>query len=93
MLPSCLPAVFSTSTVSLPESVAVPFTEIGLRHCVSESGVLTTIGDLTGPVVVAVLVADCFEEEQAVTKRTNSAAKARRATAPSPAAKLRGTSR
>ena len=51
----------------------MPLTEIGLRHCVFDTGVLTTIGDLTGPVVVAVVVeAECFEDEQAVTQRTSS---------------------
>src|SRR6478735_5907164 len=86
LLPSCLPEASSTSTVSCSERADVPLTEIGLRHCVSDNGVLTTIGGLTGPVVVAVLVeADCFEDEQPVAPRTSSATKARRATAPSPA--------
>jgi hypothetical protein len=62
----------STPTVSCSSRVDVPFTLTGLRHCVFESGSLTTIGDFTGPVVV---VAECFEDEQAVAQRRSSAAR------------------
>ena len=50
LLPICLPDAFRTSTVSFPERDDVPLTGIGLRHCEFGTGVLTTIGDLTGPV-------------------------------------------
>ena len=81
LLPICLPDAFRTSTVSFPERDDVPLTGIGLRHCEFGTGVLTTIGDLTGP-VVAVDVAECFDDEHAVTQRTSAAARARRATSP-----------
>ena len=68
----------------LPGQARRPLTASGLRHCEFGTGVLTTIGDVTGPVVVAV-VAECLDDEQAVTQRTSTAARARRATAPSPA--------
>jgi hypothetical protein len=68
--------------VSLPGKVDVPFTVTGLRHCVCESGSLTTIGDFTGAVLVVAVVADCLEDEQAVAPRTSRARAARRATSP-----------
>jgi hypothetical protein len=56
-------------------------TVIGLRHCDSGTGVLTTIGDFVEPAVVVVVVADCVDDEHAVRPTTATAARATEAEA------------